>query len=225
MPQVQAADYYWRWLIQVIRQVVSFTWNQMFAGLLLGMLILLYQLHYGVVQKAELRTNELAIIWPYLDVIIGVLVYQAIRAPLVLDRERADDIQRKEQAIQSLQDDLQKAVSVTASDYSKVKLAKLADLSRSAAELFQQSSISLNQANPRALRDDWMRRHDKWRDDVLDILQGRHAEIFMQPISAGYETQGLKGAIDEIHGHRRGQLLGEIERLTRILERNQDSTT
>jgi hypothetical protein len=101
MAQVTAANYYRRWIAQVVRQVVSFGAEQS-VPLILAILILWYQLHYGLIQKNQLHSNELAIFWPYLELLATYLGFQIVRAPLVLDRQRADLIEQKTTRIAEL---------------------------------------------------------------------------------------------------------------------------
>jgi hypothetical protein len=164
----------------------------------------------------------LCLIESYAITFAAIYVWKLVGVVPIMLHERDEDISQRGQTIHRLESAVRKAVYISAGYYSIAQLATLVHLTRQGDELFQQSAISLNQANPRGQRDDWMKKHDKWRHAILAILRARDAEIFLKPIFAGYDTQGLKGAIDQIHGNRRGQILEQMERLKGVLERNRD---
>ena len=83
--------FYLRLIAQIYKQVRDFGLEQI-VGLILAILILLAQLHYGLITGNSLHRNELAIFWPYIAVLGLYLVLQAVRAPVALDRERAAQI-------------------------------------------------------------------------------------------------------------------------------------
>jgi hypothetical protein len=84
-------DYYRPFFTQVCKQLLDFGREQI-VGLVLAILILFAQLHYGLVRKDVLGSNAMAIIWPYLAVVGAYLVIQIARAPVVIDGERAQEI-------------------------------------------------------------------------------------------------------------------------------------
>jgi hypothetical protein len=112
------------------------------------------------------------------------------------------------------------AEKVSIGGYSQAQLTKLKRLRDAGNELFK-VSISVNAPNPRNQRDKWLKQHDDWHDDTASILNDRDLKQFTQPFTAGAETEGQKGAYDQLHGTRRGHLFEECQRLTKILERNQ----
>ena len=64
------------------------------VGLILAVLILLYQLHSGLIQSADFkRAGFETIAYPYVTLIILYFLFEAIRAPIVLDRERQKEIE------------------------------------------------------------------------------------------------------------------------------------
>jgi hypothetical protein len=217
MSQTPAATYYWRWFRETLRQAASF-WSNLVA-LAIAIAILFYQVHFGVIRADQLRANEAAIFWPYLYVLGAYLLYGIARAPLVLDREGS-------RTINDLQGKLAQAQSALAKDsrsYSETDIAKLARLYRDGNNLFN-TNISVNHPNPTAELDTWFKKHDEWRNNVLAILRERDAAIFEGRITAGSETIGHQGALNRIHGDRRGQILEELERIAKVIERHGGST-
>jgi hypothetical protein len=57
-------------------------------GALLVFGILAFQVLLGVVRTSDLRVNLLAILWPYILLLLGFVVWHLISVPLALDRER-----------------------------------------------------------------------------------------------------------------------------------------
>jgi hypothetical protein len=87
------SSYAWRWIKQIGLQLWSFGRDQI-VGLILAVLILLFQLHYRLIQAADAKKAELGtILYPYLALLGLYLLYEAIRAPFALDRERAGEIE------------------------------------------------------------------------------------------------------------------------------------
>jgi hypothetical protein len=85
-------NYYWRLLRQIVIQIISFGKDQI-VGLILAVLILLYQLKEGLVKRTELHANELATLaYPYLTLLALYVGYEIVRAPFVLDREQGERI-------------------------------------------------------------------------------------------------------------------------------------
>jgi len=158
----------------------------------------------------------------YLLFLFGEWCTHLIRVPAQWHETQQRAILEKDYRLKQVESELQTALTPTTTGYSQAQLAKLEHLIRKGDELFQRSDISPNQSNPKGIRDIWMKQHDDWREEILALLRDRDAVIFQKPITAGSETQVLKGALDQIHGGRRGQLLEEMERLKKILERNRD---
>jgi hypothetical protein len=90
--QVSAANYYRRWVVQVVRQTLKFGVEQAVA-LTIAIAILILQVLSHDLRAADFRTNELDTLWPYLAVVVVYILVQIVRAPLVLDRQRALRIQ------------------------------------------------------------------------------------------------------------------------------------
>lgn len=86
--------YAWRWINQVGRQLWSFGRDQA-VGLILAVLILVYQLHSGLIQSADVqKTGAETIAYPYLTLIGLYVLYEILRAPFVLNREQENKIRR-----------------------------------------------------------------------------------------------------------------------------------
>src|SRR6266851_8543100 len=80
-------SYPWRLARQVFRQLWSFGRDQI-MGLILTVLIFLYQVHSGLIHSNELRATEFATIaWPYLTLLGLYVILEIGRAPFVLRRE------------------------------------------------------------------------------------------------------------------------------------------
>lgn len=97
---VTAKDYAKRWFLQVLGQIV---FESGLRGLavycFLGVAILVLQLANHVVPVRDFRGNVLSILWPYLAAAFLYVVFQIVRAPLVLDRQRAQTIEDLEKRI------------------------------------------------------------------------------------------------------------------------------
>lgn len=80
-------SYIWQLGQQVFRQIWSFGRDQI-VGLILAVLIFVYQVRAGLIQGKDLRSTELATVaWPYLT-LLGMYVFiEIVRAPFVLRRE------------------------------------------------------------------------------------------------------------------------------------------
>ena len=93
--------YYHRFFVQVWRQLLDFGKEQL-VGLILALLILISQIHYGVITKDALHSNELSIFWPYILVFAGYFTIQIMRAPVVLDSKHSQEIANKTREIAEL---------------------------------------------------------------------------------------------------------------------------
>ena len=92
MPKSSAGQYYWRWFVQVGRQV-RLDVRELIVGLIIALAILVLQAHKGTVGITSFRANAFSILWPYLVAIGLYLSYAFLRAPFDLDSERAQRIE------------------------------------------------------------------------------------------------------------------------------------
>jgi hypothetical protein len=210
-------------LLQVIHQVVSFSMSQLLPAIV-AILILLYQLHYGLMQKSDLRANELAILWPYIELLIAYMGYEIVRAPLVLDREHNYVIQDIEVRLATVRNELSLARAAIATDprsYSERHLATLERLGRDGQQLYGETfRYSPNHpAEAQNRLDDWFKRYRDWRVEVLSVLNDRDAANFERPATAGSETKARPGAYNQLHLVARGKLLEETECIAGVLKR------
>jgi hypothetical protein len=99
MSQVSAGHFYWRFLVEIVRQTFKLGWGQIVA-LIIGLAILALQVHQArTVPATDFKADALTILWPYLVVIGAIIFVQIIRAPLALDRERAKEIDHLREAV------------------------------------------------------------------------------------------------------------------------------
>ena len=128
---------------------------------------------------------------------------------------------RHTQAMQHLASEMAEQRAVKDGGYSSGKVASLSRLFGDGTELSNEH-ISVNSPHPRIQRDDWISKHERWREKVLAILNDKDTTIFQALVTAGDQTKGHAGgaAIDQLHGDKRGQLFAELDRLKRILDRH-----
>src|SRR5882762_1680744 len=86
--------YLCRWARQVGRQLWSFGRDQA-VGLILAILIFLYQLHSGLIQGVDLKKTGIeTIAYPYLTLAGLYLLFEIVRAPYLLDRDAQDALKK-----------------------------------------------------------------------------------------------------------------------------------
>jgi len=91
-----AMDYLSRWGKQIVRQIWSFGRDQI-VGLILAVLILLYQFHAGLIDTKQRHATELATLaYPYLTLLALYILFEIIRAPFVLDQQQRARIKELE---------------------------------------------------------------------------------------------------------------------------------
>jgi hypothetical protein len=209
-------NYYWRWLIQIGRQARSNV-RELVVGLIIALAILLLQVHNGTLVVTDFRPDAISTFWPYIAAIGLYVAYAAIRAPLILDRERATTIGNRENDLATI-----RAAQAASGPYTPSQLATLGRLSRDGREQYK-ITISPNSPNPRQEVDLWLKNHLDWREEVLSILSDRDIVAFQRPVTASYETTGTQGTSNQIQGIQRGHLLAELDRLDKIIKRHQPS--
>jgi len=100
-PTRQQQNYYRRWLIQIGRQARANV-RELVVGLIIALTILLLQVINGTGHSQDFRLNAISTFWPYIAAIGLYVAYAAIRAPLILDRERANEIECQAREIAAL---------------------------------------------------------------------------------------------------------------------------
>jgi hypothetical protein len=134
--------------------------------------------------------------------------------PVALERERLETIHRRDNELE----EIRKAQAAIPGAYTQGEIATLARLSREGNELYK-VHISQNSADAQLELDKWIETHDTWRDKILAILRDRDVAIFEALVTAGDQTIGHQGALNQVHGNRRGQIVAELKRLERIMSR------
>jgi hypothetical protein len=88
-------SYAQRWAGQIGHELWSFGVDQL-VGVILAILILLYQLHAGLIAGGkQLHITELTTLaYPYLTLLGVYILLEVMRAPFVLDRQQVDRIDR-----------------------------------------------------------------------------------------------------------------------------------
>lgn len=61
-------------------------------GALIGVGILIYQIHYGLIKVNDIAANLWSIAWPYTILVAGFLVYHLVRVPKKLDDDRQREL-------------------------------------------------------------------------------------------------------------------------------------
>jgi hypothetical protein len=84
-------NYYWRWLVQALSQTFFWGWPQ-FVLVLTTIAVLVLNVEYGATSASKFAPQVHALMIVYLWSLIGYLVIQIFRAPLILDRQRAEEI-------------------------------------------------------------------------------------------------------------------------------------
>ncbi len=98
MAEVSEANYYWRWFIQVWRQTIRVGWAQ-FMAVITAVAVLILDVVYGATSDNKFRPEVHAVVVAYLTILIGYILYEIARAPLILDRERANEIDHLKAAV------------------------------------------------------------------------------------------------------------------------------
>jgi hypothetical protein len=92
MAQVSARNYLWRFVREVVRQAFQFSkdnvWPQVIA-----VATFLFQVVFETSSSADFHANVLATLWAFGFAFGVYIIVQIIRAPMVLDRQRAEQIQ------------------------------------------------------------------------------------------------------------------------------------
>jgi hypothetical protein len=92
MAQVSGGNYLRRFLREVVRQAFQFSkenvWPQVIA-----VATFLFQVVFRTSSSTDFHGNMLATLWAFIAALGVYIVVQIVRAPLVLDRQRADEIE------------------------------------------------------------------------------------------------------------------------------------
>jgi hypothetical protein len=102
------ARYYGRVLKQIVADIWRLGKQQMIIGALAAILIVALQIYYGMIPKEFKLSSVLAIIYPYLVIVAGALVFHAARAPWVLDEIRRKEVATEKARRLELELELQK---------------------------------------------------------------------------------------------------------------------
>jgi len=84
-------DFYLRVLQELWRNFASSTAEQV-LGALLTIAIIVTQIKLGIIRPGQIRDNFLSIAWPYGLLIVGLLFWNAIRAPVLVYHAQLDSI-------------------------------------------------------------------------------------------------------------------------------------
>jgi hypothetical protein len=206
--------YYRRWIAQVAHQLWAYLWLQ-FVAIIAGLAILLLEIVFRGEPETAFGPAVRATLWVYGSLAVLYFAYLVFHAPIVLDRERATRIDNLEGELKTL-----KAAQEDPKTYTEGQIARLQRLIVEGRTLYGAPISGSVQAMKIGL-DNWIEKHDDWREKVLSILLDRDIAIFERPETAGHQTKARQGAINDTHGNKRGQLLAELERLNKIIGRDQ----
>jgi len=79
-------EYYKRFFTAFCKDFAKSAREQL-IGALLVVAILVLQIHYGVINHAEIQGNAWAIAWPYVALILILFLFHLVRVPWKLDQE------------------------------------------------------------------------------------------------------------------------------------------
>jgi hypothetical protein len=86
-----------RWRVFFFHRFLPQCWGDIRAsvaeqvvGVILAILILIAQIHYGLITKDAVRANVLAISWPYIILVGMFIVYHFLRAPWLVSNRHLD---------------------------------------------------------------------------------------------------------------------------------------
>ncbi len=85
-------SYYGRVLKQIVGDIWGFGKQQLIIGGLAAILIVALQINYGMIPKELKLSSVLAIVYPYLAIVAGALVFHVVRTPWLLDEIRRKEI-------------------------------------------------------------------------------------------------------------------------------------
>lgn len=78
------------------------------VGVLLAVVILLFQIHYRVIPSTLTVQALLSLLWPYGLLAVAILLVSVIRAPVLLDMERQAQMGRLAEENEKLRDDMKR---------------------------------------------------------------------------------------------------------------------
>src|SRR5437660_11487680 len=87
------ATYYCRVVAQIFADVWRLAKQQVIIGAVATILILVLQIHYGIIPKQFTLSSILAVVYPYLLIVACALIFHAVRAPWILDNKRQEEIE------------------------------------------------------------------------------------------------------------------------------------
>ena len=90
--------------------------GEQLIGALLALGILVYQIKYGVVHSADIRGSYLAILWPYVFLVVALFIWHFLRTSHVLHREQGSILD----GLRSELDRERQNPRITSSDWLKV---------------------------------------------------------------------------------------------------------
>lgn len=92
MAKVSTRNYLWRLCAEIADQTFQSGRAQIFP-FFAALATLVFQVVFGTTMSTDFRGNMLATAWPYIIAFGAYVLAQIVRAPLALDRERADEIE------------------------------------------------------------------------------------------------------------------------------------
>lgn len=104
MPLLPEFRSYYRRLWHQVRIDLLRWGRQELIGVLVAVAILFFQIHYGLIPSSLTFAAVKSVGWPYLLLILIILLTAGLKAPVDLDNQRAEEIREQSLAAKRLQD-------------------------------------------------------------------------------------------------------------------------
>lgn len=214
---------YWRERRQwAFAHTELWTKGKFITGPIVGIVAFLLQWWLGLRLMSATLQFIATVIAAYFIVALGQFIANWIYySPVVLERERADEIARQELGIREKDKTIVELTKPIDCPYSELQLTKLARLKQEGQSwLHHNISPNQNQSVARHELETWIKDHRGWRKEIVEILNEKDATIFEAPIAftnTNVQIPGLPAPYNLDHARSRNQLLGEIRRLEEIL--------
>lgn len=195
MSAMEGLKSFGRYYVKLTKYIVRDTFlsfgKDQIAGIVLIILIAIYQVKYGLIRRDQTWANAMSIIKPYLWVLSAYVVIHAVRAPYVLDRARQREIEnlKAEKAIQD--QEIEKLDNQEAKKEARRRLrGEVAQLLKEGDRIWWNTQAQVPGSH---------REHTQWLKTVKDFLtqQPEFDSSYLTRFEV-YQMQALKEFIQEL---------------------------
>jgi hypothetical protein len=114
-------------------------------------------------------------------------------------------------AMERLAEEMRHQRNQTASEYSEREIVKLLAFHERGTQLFQMALTTNDSLYS------WIASFKAWRRELLEALHPTDRAALSLPLSDSQRTAGHSGALNREHGDAKGQILIDLEKLTKIV--------